>query len=55
MATESRSKVDAAVDGFLAHAAVERGLAPRTLEAYGRDLARFSTIKSQDCLGISIS
>ena len=42
MATESRSKVDAAVDGFLAHAAVERGLAPRTLEAYGRDLARFS-------------
>ncbi len=32
----------AAVDAFLAHAAVERGLAPRTLEAYGRDLARFA-------------
>jgi len=30
-----------AVAGFLADAAVERGLAPRTLEAYGRDLARF--------------
>jgi integrase/recombinase XerD len=33
--------LDAAVDGFLRHAALERGLAPRTLEAYGRDLARF--------------
>ncbi|MDX1649807.1 MAG: tyrosine recombinase [Myxococcota bacterium] len=32
--------LDAAVDGFLRHLAVERGLAPRTLEAYGRDLAR---------------
>ena len=31
-----------AVDGFLAHAAVERGLAPRTIEAYARDLARFA-------------
>ncbi len=30
-----------AVDRFLHHAAVERGLSPRTLEAYGRDLARF--------------
>lgn len=30
-----------AVDGFLRHLAVERGLAPATLEAYGRDLARF--------------
>jgi len=34
--------LDAAVDGFLQHAAVERGLSPRTLEAYGRDLARFA-------------
>jgi integrase/recombinase XerD len=32
----------AALDGFLAHAAVERGLSPRTIEAYGRDLARFA-------------
>jgi integrase/recombinase XerD len=31
-----------AVDGFLVHAAVERGLAPRTIEAYARDLARFA-------------
>ncbi len=35
------ASLDAAVDAFLQHAAVERGLAPRTLEAYGRDLARF--------------
>ncbi len=34
--------LDAAVDAFLAAAAVERGLAPRTVEAYGRDLARFA-------------
>jgi integrase/recombinase XerD len=37
-----RETVDAAVDAFLAHAAVERGLARRTVEAYGRDLARFA-------------
>jgi integrase/recombinase XerD len=30
------------VDGFLAHASVERGLSPRTIEAYARDLARFT-------------
>ncbi len=29
------------VEGFLAHASVERGLSPRTIEAYGRDLSRF--------------
>jgi integrase/recombinase XerD len=34
--------VAAAVDAFLRHAAVERGLAPRTIEAYGADLARFA-------------
>jgi len=33
-----------AVDGFLQHLAVERRLAPRTLDAYGRDLARFVEI-----------
>jgi integrase/recombinase XerD len=33
--------LDAAVDGFLQHAALERGLSARTLEAYSRDLARF--------------
>jgi integrase/recombinase XerD len=30
------------VDAYLAHAAVERGLAPRTLEVYGRELRRFA-------------
>jgi integrase/recombinase XerD len=39
--------LDAAVDGFLRHAAVERGLAPRTLEAYGRDLARFARFAAE--------
>jgi len=38
----SSRSLGAALDGFLAHAAVERGLSPRTLEAYGRDLARFA-------------
>lgn len=32
-------KLDAAIDAFLAHLAVERGLSPATIEAYGRDLA----------------
>jgi integrase/recombinase XerD len=41
MAAETRD-VSGAVDGFLAHAAVERGLSPRTIEAYARDLARFA-------------
>ena len=36
-------ELDAAFDGFLTHSAVERGLAPRTIEAYGRDLARLGT------------
>jgi integrase/recombinase XerD len=34
--------IGGAVDGFLLHVAVERGLSPRTVEAYGRDLARFA-------------
>lgn len=32
----------AGIDAFLAYSAVERGLSPHTLEAYGRDLARFA-------------
>jgi integrase/recombinase XerD len=32
-------RLDAAIDAFLAHLAVERGLSPATIEAYGRDLA----------------
>ena len=35
-------RVDAAIDAFLNHLAVERGLSPATLEAYGRDLARLA-------------
>jgi len=31
-----------ALDAFLQHAAVERGLAPRTIEAYASDLTRFA-------------
>jgi len=38
----SAKELSAAVDGFLAHASVERGLSPRTIEAYARDLARFT-------------
>jgi integrase/recombinase XerD len=34
--------IDAQIDGFMNHAAVERGLARNTLEAYGRDLARYA-------------
>jgi integrase/recombinase XerD len=37
-----RLRLDEAVDLFLDHAKVERGLARHTLDAYGRDLARFA-------------
>jgi integrase/recombinase XerD len=37
-----RLSLDDAVDLFLAHLKVERGLARLTLDAYGRDLARFT-------------
>ena len=42
MAAESSAGIEAAVEAFLAHAAVERGLAARTVEAYARDLRRFA-------------
>lgn len=42
MGADPRRGIDAAVEAFLAHLAVERGLSPRTIEAYGRDLARFA-------------
>jgi integrase/recombinase XerD len=41
VAAEGSVELAGAVDGFLAHATVERGLAPGTIQAYGRDLLRF--------------
>ncbi|NOY45647.1 MAG: site-specific tyrosine recombinase XerD [Deltaproteobacteria bacterium] len=42
------------LDAFLDHLAVERGLSPRTVEAYARDLGRFQTFleaRGQDLTG----
>jgi integrase/recombinase XerD len=39
---ERDAGLSAAIDSFLARATVERGLAAHTIEAYGRDLGRFS-------------
>jgi len=41
MPPEAAPELSAAMDGFLAFACVERGLAARTIEAYARDLTRF--------------
>ncbi len=41
---------DRAVDLFLQHLKVERGLRPNTIEAYSRDLARFGRFLSEDSL-----
>lgn len=41
---------DPLLDRFLRHAAVDRGLSPRTIEAYGRDLAVFSRFLVQKCV-----
>ena len=35
-------RLHGAIDAFLSHAALERGLAPNTIEAYAGDLARFA-------------
>jgi integrase/recombinase XerD len=40
--------IAAAVDAFLRHGAVERGLAPKTIEAYGADLARFAEFLARE-------
>ena len=42
--------LDTAIEAFLAHLAVERGLAPGTVEAYGRDLAALA----ESCAGVAI-
>ncbi len=40
--------IPSAVDGFLRHGAIERGLAPKTIEAYGSDLARFAEFLARE-------
>jgi integrase/recombinase XerD len=40
-----------AVDAFLRHCALERGLAPKTLEAYGADLARLVAYLEREGVG----
>ena len=42
MSPPRATAIDRSVDAFLSHAALERNLSPRTVEAYGRDLARFA-------------
>ncbi len=39
---EEAARLHTGVDAFLTHISVERGLSPRTVDAYARDLARFS-------------
>lgn len=52
MPAENPAELSAAVDAFLVYASVERGLAPRTISAYARDLARFvSYLESADVHG----
>jgi len=36
------SEIESGIDAFVRHAAVERGLSPRTVEAYGRDLLQLA-------------
>src|SRR5438034_8959373 len=40
--TTPRVKIESALDLYLSHLRVERGLAPNTVAAYGTDLARFA-------------
>ena len=48
--------VDSAIEAFLAHLAVERGLSPATVEAYGRDLGVFAqSVGEREVNGIRAS
>ena len=51
MAAEHSLELAGTVDGFLAHASVERGLAPKTIEAYAHDLARFVAFLDEKGVG----
>jgi len=42
-----RSPLRRAVDGYLDHLAIERGLAPNTLSSYRRDLVRYLDFSSE--------
>ncbi len=44
-------RLDEPIDRFLAYVTVEKGLAPNTLEAYGRDLGRFAAFLQHEGLG----
>jgi integrase/recombinase XerD len=48
---EAAPGLHGAIDAFLTHAAVERGLARKTIEAYAGDLARFASWL--ECAGVS--
>jgi integrase/recombinase XerD len=45
------AEIAPAIDAFLRHASVERGLSPRTIEAYGRDLAGFAQFLTRARVG----